>query len=422
MKQYYFKTPFANAGDRADITRSANSDGTVSYAQGWGPDYQKDLETQANAKAVSRQVTNQLYWALTGAVQQYQQRGVPEWIAPADNDGTAFAYPAGATVVLNDKFWVSLVSNNTTQPGTGTNWQSLVYKVASQAMVTAGTDSESIVTPATLKADSDARIKTVNTSIANLTQTVAANKKAQEDGDTALSQTIASNKTATDKAIAATNAHTINGYRLDSNPVLSANDVKAIPLTGSSAVTGNIRTIGEFQAGANALRSVSGNVGMILRFDSSYARFLFTREGDPYGTYTDLRPLSIQRTTGNVNFGSQVNVAQRVVPQDYGNFDERYGAKISQNNNGYWRDQNTGFTIVWGIVDTSANNDYSTINFHRAFTNCFSVTCDVYGSQATSETSDKNPVIKGWTGTGFTVYAGQVEKQLCYQAFGYSAA
>lgn len=359
MKQYYFKTPFGNAGDRVDITRSANSDGTVSYAQGWGPDYQKDLKTQANAKAVSRQVTNQLFWALTGAVQQYQQRGVPEWIAPADNDGTAFPYPAGATVVLNDKFWVSLVSNNTTQPGTGTNWQSLVYKVASQAMVTAGTDSESIVTPATLKADSDARIKTVNTSITNLTQTVAANKKAQEDGDTALSQTIAANKTATDKAIDATNAHTINGYRLDSNPVLSANDVKAIPLTGTNQQTGTIQ--------------------------------------------------------------AKAGTGVQFIPDNYDNFQQRFGANLNQGNNGYWRDENTGFTIQWGIINTSANNDYSTVNFATPFTTCFSVNCDVYGSQGTSQTSDKNPIIKGWTGTGFTIYAGEVEKQMCYQAFGYTA-
>lgn len=360
MKQYYFKTPFGDAGDRVDITRNANSDGTVSYAQGWGPDYQKDLKTQANAKAVSRQVTNQLFWALTGAVQQYQQRGVPEWIAPADNDGTAFPYSAGTTVVLNGAFWVSLVDNNTTQPGTGTNWQSLIYKVATQSMVSDGTDSQSIVTPATLKADSDARIKTVNTSIADLTKTVAANKKAQEDGDTDLSKTIAANKQATDKSIQTIQAYTVNGYGISTNPVLTAGDVSAIPLTGTNKQSGTI----EMVAGTGA----------------------------------------------------------QILPDNYDNFQERYGAKISQGDNGYWRDENTGFTIVWGIINTSANNDYSTVNFHRAFTTCFSVTCDVYGSQGTSETSDKNPIIKGWTGTGFTVYAGEVEKQMCYQAFGYSAA
>lgn len=359
MNEYYFKTAFGESGDRDPIPRPAQGDGSVSYAQGWGPDYQKNLKTQATAKAVSRKVTNQVMYAITQALGQYQRQGVPGFITAADNDGAPYAYGLGAEVIYNGQYWVSLQANNTTTPGTGNGWQTVLYRVATDTEVNAGTDSRTFIVPSNLKTQLDARDKTINQTISTLSQTVAQNKTDQGKINQATDETISQNKKDADAAIKKINDTTVNGKAIgNGNMQLSADDVGAIPLTGTNQQTGTIR----MKSGTGA----------------------------------------------------------QVIPDNYQNFDDRYAASGQQNNNGFFRDNNTGFTVVWGIGNTSHNNDYGTVPFHRPFTQCFSVTCNVYGGQGTSQTSDKNLLIRSWNGQGFDVYAGEVETQVCYQAFGFS--
>lgn len=359
MKNYYFKTPFAASGDVTTIPRSAQSDGSISYSQGWGPDYQKDLKTQATAKAVGRSEMNAVLNAITAALGQYQQQGVPEFITTADNDGTPYAYGLGAEVIYNGQYWVSLQANNTTTPGSGNSWQTVLYRVATDAEVDKGTDSRTFIVPSNLKTQLDARDTKINQNISQLAQTVAQNKADQQLIDEGLSTTIAANTrgvAANVKSIEAINARKINNKTFSGDITLNADDVGAVPKTGTNQITGNLEAQG----------------------------------------------------------GSSV----QFIPTDYRNFDYRYGADLNQNVNGFWRDHTTGFTIQWGIVSTSANNDYGTYAFHTKMQACFSVSVNVFGSQGTSETSDKNLLLSAWDGNGFTVYTGKVERQVCYQAMG----
>lgn len=81
-----------------------------------------------------------------------------------------------------------------------------------------------------------------------------------------------------------------------------------IPLSGSTAITGVLRTTKEFQTtSANGLRLVQGDYGMILRNDGGSTYLLFTNKGDQYGGWNTLRPFSVNNSTGVVTFGNGIN-------------------------------------------------------------------------------------------------------------------
>lgn len=364
MNEYFFKVPFASNGDRADIPRGTQSGGEVSYTQGWGPDYQKNLKTQATAKAVSRQATNQMMFALTQAVGQYQMHGVPGFITAADNDGTPFAYGLGAQVLLDGVLYVSLQANNTTTPGTGNLWQTVLFRVATDAEVREGKDSRTFIVPSNLKAELDVRDTTINESIKALSQTVDKNKQEAAQSDNNLSQTITQNKQAQDQVnrtfnqwLTAIDLRTINGHQFTGNITLNADDVGAVPKTGTNQIIGNLQAAP----------------------------------------------------------GSDV----QFLPTNYGNFDQRYTGSLQGGGNGYFRDKMTGFTIVWGIVDLPAINGGTRVNFHQGFTGCYSVTGNPFGSLPGEST--KNLVIADIDASGFTVWHGSNEIRMCYQAMGFVA-
>lgn len=78
-----------------------------------------------------------------------------------------------------------------------------------------------------------------------------------------------------------------------------------IPLSGSTGVTGTLRSNSEIQTTSqNAFRAVSGNYGFFIRNDGSNTYFLLTNSGDQYGNWNSLRPLSINNSTGVVTFGN----------------------------------------------------------------------------------------------------------------------
>lgn len=129
---------FALAGDRTLPPVTAQPDGSVSFNQGWGADYQADPDTDPDAKPVERQITNALLWMLTSNLQQYQREGVPEFIAAADNGGVTVAYPLGVCVMWRAvdtdpwRVYINTVSNNTAVPSpTSTTWLDLTAVLGS---------------------------------------------------------------------------------------------------------------------------------------------------------------------------------------------------------------------------------------------------------------------------------------------------
>lgn len=122
----FFVYPFALAGDKTAIPEPTQGSGSVSYNEGWGPDYGLDLDTDPNALPIPRDQTNQLYYDITDAIRQYQTHGTPDFITTADNLGSAFAYDLYAYVRYDDgsgfKIYENQVQGNTALP-TDASWQ-----------------------------------------------------------------------------------------------------------------------------------------------------------------------------------------------------------------------------------------------------------------------------------------------------------
>ena len=122
----YILSPFADSGDKTAIPDPVQGDGSVSYTEGWGEDYEKVLGTDANAKAIPRQEMNSLLFNITENIQQYQQFGAPEWYS-------ALASAAGYGIhsrVGHDysgggyKVYESIVAANAAEPGSDpTKWR-----------------------------------------------------------------------------------------------------------------------------------------------------------------------------------------------------------------------------------------------------------------------------------------------------------
>ena len=118
----YFRLPFGVAGDKDEIPDPTESDGTVSYNQGYGPNYSLDPATEPDALSVERLMFNQLAFDITSTLQLYYQTGVPPFITSLDNNGTAFSYQRGSRVIFNDRIYESTTDGNTNTPAES-GWQ-----------------------------------------------------------------------------------------------------------------------------------------------------------------------------------------------------------------------------------------------------------------------------------------------------------
>lgn len=140
MAQKFFRFPFADSGDKTAIPDIVQPDGTVSYAQGWSPDYQLP-KTNPQAKDIERDKTNSLMNDITGAIQILQVHGVPDWITSADNGGSPYSYDLNAIVRYSDgKVYRSMVATNTATPGANTDWSEDIGRLlAERVFVVNGT-------------------------------------------------------------------------------------------------------------------------------------------------------------------------------------------------------------------------------------------------------------------------------------------
>lgn len=119
MAEKIFKTPFATQGDVAVIPDALQPTGAVSFAQGFGPDYERP-NTDPLYKPVPRDETNYLYRAITSAIGELQIQGLPSWAT----EGAP--YPIEARVRHANKVWRSSAANNNTTPGaSGATWEEL---------------------------------------------------------------------------------------------------------------------------------------------------------------------------------------------------------------------------------------------------------------------------------------------------------
>lgn len=162
MDQVFFRVPFASNGDTSNIPEAVTPDGSVNWPQGWPLDYEKDMDADAHAKAVEREVMNFMFNAVTVALRQYQTAAFPEFITAADNNGSPFSYSSGTVVRYRSssttafKNYVSLINNNTSTPGTDpAKWQEFIFSEASEQEATEGKSGTLIISPRRLKKVTD---------------------------------------------------------------------------------------------------------------------------------------------------------------------------------------------------------------------------------------------------------------------------
>lgn len=150
----YFGIPFAVLGDRIAVPDATQPDGSVSFSQGYGFDYERE-NTEPAYKPVPREQTNAIYYDITEALGVMQRQGFPDFTTEAQ------PYAINATVRHDDRVWRSIVANNSTTPIEGASWTAVdalateaargLTIVASQAETDAGLDDAKSVTPKKLR-------------------------------------------------------------------------------------------------------------------------------------------------------------------------------------------------------------------------------------------------------------------------------
>lgn len=123
MSNYLIKKPFADIGDKTTVPVAKQSDGKVSMEEGFGLDYERDLDANdPKAKEIQRGVLNYLLNQITGALAAMQRNGVDEY-------KTGQTYGKSAMVWYNGELYISQTNNNTTAP-TSSGWKSLTSLLA----------------------------------------------------------------------------------------------------------------------------------------------------------------------------------------------------------------------------------------------------------------------------------------------------
>lgn len=151
----FFKYAFGQAGILTPIPNDTQIDGSISYEQGFSTDYTLNPQFDpVTAKEVPLAQTNQYLNDITGAVQQYQINGFPDFITTADNDGVPYPYDINSYVRYNNEVYFSLIDNNTDTPPSA-NWEPVgnTNPVVKPALVNSSINQPSSGTPTLLEFD-----------------------------------------------------------------------------------------------------------------------------------------------------------------------------------------------------------------------------------------------------------------------------
>ncbi len=111
-----FKTPFATQGDKTVVPVEIQSDGSVSYTQGYGYDYERDQVTDPAAKDIEREKMNSLFHDITESIGEMQLQGFAKWSEAGK------PYPIRSVVYHKNKAWQSKIENNNVEPVAGNAW------------------------------------------------------------------------------------------------------------------------------------------------------------------------------------------------------------------------------------------------------------------------------------------------------------
>lgn len=135
----FWYDPFAIDGQTATVPDTIQPDGSLSYQQGFGPDYSLDPDTFPSALLVPRQEFNEILFQITQSIALIQS-DFPQWISASDNGGTAYTYNIDAVVRYTDgNLYQSTANANSTQPlATSANWVLFL----SQYALTSALDAE----------------------------------------------------------------------------------------------------------------------------------------------------------------------------------------------------------------------------------------------------------------------------------------
>lgn len=130
----YFDTVFGVSGDRTTVPDGTQSNGSVSYTQGYPITYSTPVA--GGGIDFPRAQHNQVLYDITAAIQNVQQNGAPNFITTAMNGGVnPFTYILGAIVNYDggsgNQVWISTQAANTTIPGAGgAHWTPLTAPVS----------------------------------------------------------------------------------------------------------------------------------------------------------------------------------------------------------------------------------------------------------------------------------------------------
>lgn len=131
----FFDVPFALNGDKTTIPDGLQLDGSVSYEEGFGFDYERPaidpLTGQPDPlyKPVPRDGTNTLFYEVTDALGVIQRQGFADWTTDA---GT---YEANSWVRHNGSVWYAQVQTSG-EPGISPDWVSLPLPSSRYAVAT----------------------------------------------------------------------------------------------------------------------------------------------------------------------------------------------------------------------------------------------------------------------------------------------
>ncbi|MGG4691712.1 hypothetical protein ACLPD9_06605, partial [Proteus mirabilis] len=114
-----FKIPFATQGDKTVVPVEIQTDGSVSYTQGYGYDYERDQVTDPAAKDIEREKMNSLFHDITESIGEMQLQGFAKWSEAGK------PYAIRSVVYHNNKVWQSKIENNNVEPIAGNAWAEL---------------------------------------------------------------------------------------------------------------------------------------------------------------------------------------------------------------------------------------------------------------------------------------------------------
>ncbi len=115
----YFPIAFATLGDQTMVPLTGTELGAINFQFGYGSNYSASITSDPDALLVDRLTFNYMMGAVTSTLQQLYQSGLPPFITSAENQGSAYAYAAGAMTLGPDgKDYYSIVGSNNTIPGT----------------------------------------------------------------------------------------------------------------------------------------------------------------------------------------------------------------------------------------------------------------------------------------------------------------